>query len=337
MPTYRKRGKRWQAIVRVVGHDEEYRTFPTRAEAKGWGEDREDEIRRGVKAGVTGKTVADAMDRYAADVAPTHKGERWETLRLGKLKRDTALSSVRLDDLTGAHIASWRDRRLKDVKAASVRREWGLLRSVFEVARREWGWMASNPMAEVKRPEPPAHRDRRISDDEAQRIRSALGWDRDTVPVANLSQQVAVMFLLAIETAMRAGELSGLTWSTVDLERKFARLPKTKNGTAREVALSKRAVELFGFLPRESSGPLSKGSGPCFTVTPGTRDALFRRTRRAAGLDDLHFHDTRHEAITRLAKKLDVLDLARMVGHRDLRSLQIYYNATASEIAERLG
>ena len=56
-----------------------------------------------------------------------------------------------------------------------------------------------------------------------------------------------------------------------------------------------------------------------------------------AGLENLTFHDTRHEGLTRLARKLDVLDLARMVGHRDPRSLMIYYNATATEIAGRLG
>jgi integrase len=69
--------------------------------------------------------------------------------------------------------------------------------------------------------------------------------------------------------------------------------------------------------------------------TPG--DALFRKCRDRAGIVGLHFHDSRHEAITRLAQRLDVLDLARMVGHRDLKMLQAYYNATAEEIAARLG
>ncbi len=54
-------------------------------------------------------------------------------------------------------------------------------------------------------------------------------------------------------------------------------------------------------------------------------------------MKDLHFHDLRHLAITRLAKKLPILDLARMVGHKDLRMLQIYYNESAEAIAQMLG
>ena len=65
-------------------------------------------------------------------------------------------------------------------------------------------------------------------------------------------------------------------------------------------------------------------------------DALFRKYRDKAGIDNLHFHDTRHEAVTRLAKKLDVLDLARMIGHRNLKTLMVYYNATAEELAQKL-
>jgi len=73
-----------------------------------------------------------------------------------------------------------------------------------------------------------------------------------------------------------------------------------------------------------------------FTVNLANADALFRRVRDRLGIENLHFHDTRHEATTRLARKLDVLDLARMTGHRDPRSLMVYYNATASEVAGRL-
>lgn len=65
-------------------------------------------------------------------------------------------------------------------------------------------------------------------------------------------------------------------------------------------------------------------------------DSLFRKARDKAGIADLHFHDSRHTAITRLAQRLPILDLARMVGHRDLRMLQVYYNPTAEEIASRL-
>jgi hypothetical protein len=72
-------------------------------------------------------------------------------------------------------------------------------------------------------------------------------------------------------------------------------------------------------------------------LTEPTRDALFRKIRQRASLEDLHFHDSRAEAIWRLSKKLDVLQLARVIGHRDLKSLLIYYDESASELAKRLG
>jgi len=73
-----------------------------------------------------------------------------------------------------------------------------------------------------------------------------------------------------------------------------------------------------------------------FGLTSVSLDALFRKGRDRAQIEGLTFHDTRHAAITRLAKKLNVLDLARMVGHRDLRMLQIYYNESADDMALKL-
>lgn len=323
-----RRGKRWRVRVYVNGQRDSG-TFATKAEASAWALEREAQLKGSASVPYT---LADAMDRYDEVVVPKHRGSRWETLRLGLLKRDEAISGKRLDALTGADIASWRERRLRQVSAASVRREWNLLRSVFEYARTDLRWISENPMRDVKRPPAPPHRDRRISDGEIERIRLALGWPTDDAPANRPSAQVAVMFLLAIETAMRAGEMSGLTWDRVDLKQRFVRLPKTKNGTARDVPLSRRAVDLL----KRLMPPKGQHAEAVFSVKPGSRDALFRKARDAAGSDDLHFHDTRAEAIIRLSKKLDVLELARMVGHRDPRSLMIYYRPTATQIAERL-
>lgn len=326
MPTYRKRGRRWQAIIRLAGRPPESRTFPTRADAKGWAEDREAALRAGHQ-GAQGRTVGAAIAHYAAAVAPSHKGARWEQLRLARMRADP-IAEVPLEAADAVQIADWRDRRLAVVSVGTVLREWNLLRGVFGEAL-ERRWITANPMQGVRKPIAPPHRDRRISDDEIARLRMALGWPTDQSPIERPSQRIAVMLLVAIETAMRSGEMCGLTWDRVDLEARTVRLPLTKNGTARDVPLSTRAVELLRLL-----GP---GSGSVFQVEDHSRDTLFRKARDAAKIEGLHWHDTRHEAITRLARKLDVLDLARMVGHRDLASLRAYYNPTASEIAQRLG
>lgn len=145
----------------------------------------------------------------------------------------------------------------------------------------------------------------------------------------NASQRIAAGMVLSVETAMRSGELCSLTWDQVDEAGAFVRLTKTKNGDQRDVPLSTRALAVLALLPRDAPRVLN--------VDDGTRDALFRRAKKAAGIDDLHWHDLRHEATTRLALRLSLLDLARMTGHRDPRSLMTYYNPTATEIAKRLG
>jgi integrase len=182
------------------------------------------------------------------------------------------------------------------------------------------------------RPKPEASRERLPTDDEIERICSALGFDRGGAEVATdtKSHVVAVMLLFAIETAMRASEICQLEphWVT----GKTARLPAlvTKTRTKRDVPLSKRALELLEGLPPALDG------GTLFGITTEIRDALFRKATKPAAVEGLIFHHTRHLAITWLSKKFDVLALARMVGRWDLRQLQVYYNESAEDIAGRL-
>ena len=313
------RGVRYRVQIRHKGRGTVSRTFRTHAEAKAW----EAEQESGGTAAAGRHTLKDAFDKFDREVVPHRAGGRWESLRLSAWGR-TEWAGKRLSRVVQADIATWRDARLLAVSGASVAREMNLLSTVLETARREWGWIGANPCRGVKRPKEPPARRRGITQAEIGRIVLALGFDGK---VATLSDQVAVAFLLALETAMRAGELLGLEWALVDLKRRVAKLPRTKNGDAREVALSRRAVQLLKLL---------KGQSRPFTVTPESRDALFRKARDAAGVGDLTFHDSRGEAITRLSKKLDVLELARMIGHRDLKSLMSYYHASAEDMAKKL-
>lgn len=319
MPTYRQRGPNWRAEVYKNGQRESA-SFPTKRQAVAWATQREAEL---VGARLPGHTLRDALRRFSEEISPTRKGARWEQTRLATIERDP-LADRPLPSLTRADVADWRDRRLKVVAGASVRRELNLLIAVLSECAGDWGWLHANPAREVKRPASPPPRRRRVSPDEIERVTLALGLaDLESETSA---QRTGLAFLFALETAMRAGEILGLRWE--DLVGKSARLPDTKNGDARTVPLSARAREILSALPRDRS--------TCFDVHAGTRDALFRRAVAAAEITDLHFHDSRAEAIWRLSKKLDVMELARMIGHRDLRSLLIYYNADPDELADRL-
>lgn len=320
MASIRKRGDSWRVELYKNGVRESA-SFDTKAQAATWALERESEL--------SGKrlpdhTLAEALTKFAREVSPKHKGERWEIVRLTKLGR-LPMARKRIAAVTTTDISEWRDARLKAVEPASVRREMTLLRAVFQIAIEEWGWLRINPFASVKKPPPTPSRKRRISETEIERAVTALGYDGGEPE--NASQRVALAFLFALETAMRSGEIVGLTWDKVGA--KSVALPVTKNGDARSVPLSTRAREILKLLPRD--GDL------VFGLDDALRDALWRKGRDRAKIPNLHFHDSRAEAIWRLSKKLDVLQLARMIGHRDIKSLQLYYHESADELADQLG
>lgn len=309
----------------------ESKVLPTRKEAAQWALEREAEL-SGAK--LPDKTFADAMARYAREET-AGGGGRWERIRLRALQRDP-IADRRIAILSAHDFAAWRDDRLRQkaakrvttVQPGTVAREMNLMRSVLEVARREWRWITDNPMKDVRWPKTPKGRARRVSLEEVQALATAFGvWDKLRADTA--TQRVGLAFLFALETGMRSGEILALTWPNIHLPEQYVTLPKTKNGDTRDVPLTLRAVEILKALPL--------GFGPAFKLDARTRDALWRKVRDKTPHRDVHFHDARSEAISRLSTKMDVLELARVVGHRDPKSLLHYYRADVSAIARRLG
>lgn len=294
--------------------------FATKTAAKEWAAREEYLILNSESLKGQG-TLGEAMGRYARERSPEKRGARWEIIRLEKLRRDE-VASVKMADLQASDIADWRDRRAKEVGPASVLREMQLINAVLAVCMKEWGLISRNPVSDVRKPTKPQPRSRLPTDDEMERLAISAGNDLSTS-----TARAFHVFRFACETAMRAGEIISLRWDRIDMKSRVAHLPLTKNGTARDVPLSKAAVALLEELPRQD---------PVFGLTSAQLDALWRKLRDRAGVDGLTFHDSRHFAITRLSKKLDVLALARMVGHRDIRQLSTYYNETASDLAKRL-
>lgn len=303
-------------------------TFKTKKEAQQWAGMREAEMRRAGELPIgEKKTLADAMDEYARVVSPQHRGKRWELIRLEAIKGHAMFpAGKKLADVSVADLSAWRDARLKVVARGTVLRDMTLMGAVLEVARREWGWIAVNPMRDVRRPQNPDHRDRVIAPWEVRRMLRALGHKPG--PVRSVSQAVGVAMLLALATGMRAGEICGLTWA--DVRGDFCRLPLTKNGSARDVPLSAVARKLLercrGF-----------DDGLVMGLKSQTLDALFRRARDRAGLSGFTFHDARHSAATRLALRVDALSLCKIFGWKNTSQALAYYNPTASQLAARLG
>jgi len=329
--TFEIRGGVCRARVRMRGVDKS-RSFRTKSQAQAWAYQLKQELRDSASGMLARKTLRHALELYAKSVSVRKRGRRWEEIRLTAWCSD--ISPSRIDfvdmpmcDISTKMLSELRDKMLARVSNATVIREFNLLNSVFEVARKEWGYIRTNPLKDVKRPAAPEHRKRRVFADDIERICIASGWDDNNITTK--SQEVCAAFLLAIETAMRQGELLGLTQKNVNIKKCVATLPRTKNGSSRDVPLSGYAVNILIALG-------VKEDGRYFSLTSATCDALFRKIKKLAGVEDLHFHDSRREATTRLSKKVDVLTLARITGHKDLKMLLTYYETDMSDVAKLL-
>lgn len=324
-----RRGGKWRAQVakRGVRVSE---TFATKAEAVYWAHMREAEIETsGDITTADGKTLLDAIERFEEELSPGRKGGEHEVIRLKRFKRELPFIDTLLNHIQPDEVGKWRDARLKKVKGSSVRRDMTLLRAVFEIARTEWRWVKTNPIDDVKKPPGGPPRTKIYNDDEIESLARVLGYFGGTPET--LKQEVAVAMLIAVETAMRANEIFTLERKRIFLNSNFIMLETSKNTDARDVPLSSKAAALLKIMMDRP------GEGLIFKVSQDTADTYFRRARNQLQLFNLTFHDLRATALTRLARKLDILDLAKMVGHRDTKSLMIYYRESATNIASRLG
>ncbi|MDR2365997.1 MAG: site-specific integrase [Zoogloeaceae bacterium] len=324
---------RYRAHVFVQGQRKS-RVFRTKREADAWAAQTETGFRKEQDA-MPGErfTLADALKRYRDEVSPSKRGERWERVRIGAFLESSSFpSALTLSSVTPPVLAVWRDDRLKSVSAGTVIREFGLLSAVFETARREWQWITANPARDVKKPPSPAHRERVITRQEVRAMLRVMGYTRK---IRAITHAVAVCFLLALRTGMRAGELCSLTWENV--HDGYCRLPVTKT-KPRDVPLTRKAMRLIGRM-RGWDDVL------VFDLKKETLDALFRKYREKAGLSGFTFHDTRHTAATWIAGRMNssgipaqqaLLDMCKMFGWSDTSRALTYYNPSAADIARRM-
>jgi integrase len=327
MASFRQRGGKWQARVLRNGYPDQTKTFETKADAEKWARALESEIDKGLFASINEaqrNTLGDLIARYLAEVTPTMKGAAEDTIRLKAIMRKQ-IARWSMANLSAAHIAAYRDERIKVVSSGTVIRELAYLSAIINHSRREWGINVLNPVQMVRKPQSPQARSRVLSDEEVLRLLDALE------PTGRRSHWTKPVVQLALATAMRRGELLSLKWEHIDLQSRTALLPDTKNGDSRTVPLSTVAVKVLAELPRHITGVV-------FPVKYFTLDAAFKRGLRRAELEGVRFHDLRRTAITRMAEKLpNVIELAAVSGHKSLMVLKRYYRPTAAVLAQKLG
>lgn len=374
MPTIRKRGQyQWEAQVRRRGYPAQSKTFTTKAQAEAWANTIESEMSRGVwvsRSEAEATTLYEALKRYEEEVSLSKKGAAQESSVL-RICKAVDLAKRPLATIRSADIVKLRDEWLKLCKPATVLRRLAVLSHVFSIARKEWGMESlSNPVELVRKPQPNNARTRRLAaegtpaaaqgKDETVSERGSQDGELERVVKASGSTLLPSIIWLAVETAMRRGEIVSLLWTHVDLNRRVVHLPSTKNGAARDVPLSSRAVAVLQALKdsRDAKGDSAEGEGnDADRVFEIRNDAVTRAFERAVArarknyvdecktaklkpdsklLTDLRFHDLRHEATSRLASIFPMHELTKITGHKDPRMLMRYYHPRAEDLAKKL-
>jgi integrase len=234
------------------------------------------------------------------------------------------LADLTLRELTPARLATHRDERLKLVATSTVRREFTILRHVLQVARRDWDHkLVGNPADLVSLPPNPRPRERRLSSDDLNRIAQALRSTR------NPWIEPAIQF--AIATGLRRGELLAMRWSDIDPQRRLLAVPQTKTGEPRVIPLTTAAFALLSTLPKQEC------DDRVFALSANALRIAWKRLTHRADIKDLHFHDLRHEAISRFFELgLTVPEVALISGHRDPRMLARYTHIRPAHVGRRL-
>lgn len=325
MAAFQKRNGNWRAIIRRKGFPPVTKTFDSYDDAKIWAGDTEAKMKRGTfvdRSEAERTTLHEALGRYLREVTPHKKSAPTEGLTIKRLQRHP-LALRTLGDLRGADVALYRDERLTTVKPSTVRLELALLSHLFTIALKEWGLPVDNPVRAIRLPKLPAGRDRRLCGDEETKLMQACLQSR--------SPWLEPAVRLAVETAMRQGEILALKWPDIDLDRATAIARDTKNGDDRTVPLSTRAVAVLKKIPRSFDGRV-------IPVAQSSLEHAFKNACDRAEITGLRFHDLRHEATSRLLERgLNPMEVATITGHKTLQMLKRYTHLRAEDLVARLG
>ncbi|MDE3022681.1 MAG: site-specific integrase [Pseudomonadota bacterium] len=330
MATIRKKGDmQWHVQIRRKGYPVQTKTFNTRALAEIWARDIESEMDKGLFVSRTEAektTLKTALERYLKEITPKKKGERQERNRIhGWLTH--SLSSRFLASIRGSDMAVYRDELREAGKSEStIRLSMTIISHLFEIARKEWGMESLvNPCKNIRMPGGSKERIRRFEGEEEIRLMKELGLCKN--------KMIKPVCEFAIETGMRQSEILSLTWDNVDMKKRTAFIYDTKNGENRTVPLSSDAIQILKELPRSLHNEKI-----FYKVRESGLRQAFGHARVRAGIQDFHFHDLRHEATSRLFEKgLNIMEVASITGHKDLRMLKRYTHLKATDLAKKLG
>lgn len=335
MATIRKRGDlQWQVHVRKRGYPDQFQICNTRKEAEAWAATIESEMARGIflcQREAESTTLSDALDRYWMEVASKRRYPKKEEYFMRSWKART-LSKRFLATIRGTDLALYRDERRAQGRAENtIRIELSYISQVFAAACKEWGMDGLlNPVRNIRMPSGSKERDRPFKTGEygvlfAELSKADTPW-------------LLAAFELAIETSLRQGVLFKLMWAWIELEKRTVFVPAHFRGVGNKVVptqipLSTKAVQILLSLPRSIDGKVlgcSQNAVVC----------AWKKVLKYMGYKsgDLHWHDLRHEAASRMFEKgLHPMEVASITGHKNLNTLRRYTHLQASDLAKKPG
>jgi len=369
--TKRVRGERefWEVRINIKGHPPLSKTFDKnkKRDAVKWAQQQEVKIRGGEKVSRKSErtTVAEALTEYLTTHTTTTVNKDGEeetvstltdTKRYGVESVKHHLGEFTIDTLSHKVISAFLKRlqitpipqpankikthplydgdRVRCYTPGSARKLFYALKTAVEWHSHEYHYPLGDKFEAVDVPAAwAAPRDRRLNGDEEDRLMVACGG------MYKDPEGWRLLIGLALETAMRAGELIGMLWEEVNIEQRFIVIPKEREKTrkGRQVPLSTRALGILAAMKKRRA----KGESRVFATMPTTSPVLgrgFKRITKRAECNDLHFHDLRHEAVARFFERttLQTMEIAMITGHTELKTLQRYANLRPAILASKL-
>jgi integrase len=315
MAYIRKRLGKWQCVIRVKGKPPTTKTFLIKKDAKLWGKKtelhffREDnDIQKSDYP-----LFKECLERYRDEVVINKRSRIMETKLISYLLKESFVN-YKLNFVDSRVVALYRDRALKTLKSSSVRRRLAIVSHMYTIAKKEWGYKIENPVLNIRKPKSPEPRNRRFTNDELTKL----------IKGNRASPKLRLIIQIALETAMRQGEILRVKLEDINGNTLFIPIAKTK---PRTIPLTLKAMSL-----------LNNAELP-FNITGNALSKQFKKLCDHYGIEDAHFHDLRRQSLTNfmLERNLSVAETMMIAGHSDPKMLlRTYNNLKVEDVAKKL-
>ena len=271
-------------------------------------------------------TLLSVMERHLKERLRVVRAPKKEQSRFNVIKKHDIVKRS-LSSLTPQIFARYRDERMDDgISNSTICRELSFMSIAIKKAIRFYNcWLPEHPIPNDIKPKENPPRNRRLQEGEFEKLMQHCKTKRNSYWCS--------MIEFAIETAMRLNEQLTLKWDQVDLKKMMITIlaEHSKTGVERKIPLTPRAIQILNEIPRYIKGRV-------FPVSLNNFQRAWRSITRNAEIKNLHWHDLRREACSRLMEQgLSISEVQMFTGHKTLSlMLQTYSQHNPSVVAKKL-